>query len=96
MASPSLGDRGQAGHSVKCDRKRIYCNHCEKEVLKSTYYRHKRQHLDSESELSGDDCNDDPKFLWSDDEEIDVIIGDHTFAVENSAPLPIEVSCGRH
>ena len=38
-----------------------------------------------------DDCNDDPKFLWSDDEEIDVIIiGDlhhHTSAVETSAPF---------
>ena len=85
MASPSPGDRGQTGHSVKCDRKRIYGNHCKKEVSKSTYYRHKQQHLDSESDLS-DDCNDDPKFLWSDDEEIDVIIGDHTSAVENSAP----------
>ena len=52
MASPSPGDRRQADHSVKHDRKKIYCNHCKKEVSKSTYYRHKRQHLDSESELS--------------------------------------------
>ena len=44
--------------------------------------------------------NDDPKFLWSDDEEIDVIIiGDlhyHTSAAETSAPLPTEVSCRKH
>ena len=89
MASPSPGDRGQAGHSVKRDRRRIYCNHCKKEV-RSRRIIGKRQHLDSESELSDDrDCNDDPnyKFLWSDNEEIDVIISDHTSAVENSAPL---------
>ena len=47
-----------------------------------------------------DDCNDDPKFLWSDDEEIDVIIivdlHHHTSAVETSAPLPTEVSCRKH
>ena len=48
---------------------------------------------DTESELS-DDCNNDSKFLWSDDEEIDAIIGDHTSSfVENPAPSPIEVSC---
>ena len=94
MASPSPSATGEAGHSVKRDRKRIYCEHCQKEVSKFTYYRHKRQRL-AESQLS-DDCNDDPKFVWLDDEEVNVIIGDHTSAVENSAPLPIEVSCGRH
>ena len=37
-----------------------------------------------------DNCDDDPKFLYSDDKEIVVIInGDHTSAVENSAPLPV-------
>lgn len=97
MASPSPGVTEEAGHSVKRDRKWIYCDHCQKEVSKSTYYRHKRQRLDSESESElSDDCNDDPKFVWSDDEEVDVIIGDHASAIENSPPLQTEVSCRRH
>ena len=57
--------------------------------------------LDSESESEfelSDDCNDDPKFVRLDDKEVNVIISDNncTFAIKNSAPLPTEVSCGRH
>ena len=63
----------------------------QKEDLKSMYI---ISINDMESELN-DDCNNDSKFLWSDDEEIDAIIGDHTSGsfVENPAPSPVEVSC---
>ena len=45
LSSQSLG--------VKRNRKRQFCDHCHKEVSKSTYYRHKLMHTE-DSDLEED------------------------------------------